>query len=38
LREAGCDAFTAGSAVFARRFAPGVPALTGQLQAILSCV
>jgi hypothetical protein len=38
LRAAGCDAFTAGSAVFGRKFAPGVATLTGQLQAILACV
>jgi len=38
LREAGCDAFTAGSAVFDRKFAPGVATLCGQVEAILSCV
>ncbi len=38
LREAGCDAFTIGSAAFARTFAPGAETLNGQLKAALSCV
>ena len=36
LAAAGCDAFTIGSAVFERAFAPDQTTLTGQLDAILS--
>ena len=34
--EAGADAFTIGTAVFERAFAPGVPTLEGQLEAVLA--
>ena len=37
LREAGCDAFTVGSAAFALAFS-GAPDLPGQLRDILACV
>lgn len=37
LRDAGCDAFTVGSAAFEGVFSPGNGDLRGQLQEILAC-
>jgi hypothetical protein len=38
LRDAGCDSFTVGSAVFERSFAPDKQGLLGQLRAVLDSV
>ncbi len=38
LEELGVDAFTVGTALFARRFVPGEPSLRAQVSAVLAAV